>query len=55
MTTVFADSYYYAKRLDKDWSLTDCMSFVTMQECGISDALTADHDFEQAGFIALLE
>jgi len=41
-------------RTDKDWSFTDCISFVTMQERGINDALTADHHFEQAGFQILL-
>ena len=45
----------FAARLDKDWSLTDCISFVVMQEGGITDALTADHHFEQAGFVALLK
>ena len=44
----------YAARPDKDWSLTDCISFVVMQEHGITDALTGDHHFEQAGFKALL-
>ena len=44
----------YAARSDKDWSLTDCISFVVMQQRGISDALTGDHHFEQAGFRALL-
>lgn len=39
---------------DKRWSLTDCTSFVVMRREGISDALTSDHDFEQAGFRALL-
>ena len=39
---------------DKDWSLTDCISFVVMQQLGLADALTADHHFEQAGFAALL-
>ena len=45
----------YAARPDKDWSLTDCISFVVMQEHGLTDALTADHHFEQAGFRALLK
>jgi predicted nucleic acid-binding protein len=45
----------YAGRPDKDWSLTDCISFETMRTHGIRDALTADHHFEQAGFTALLK
>lgn len=45
----------YAERLDKDWSLTDCTSFVAMQLRGLRAALTADHHFEQAGFVALLK
>lgn len=45
----------YRRRLDKDWSLTDCTSFVVMRDRGILDALTADHHFEQAGFRALLK
>ena len=44
----------YEKRLDKDWSLTDCTSFVAMQDRGITEALTGDHHFEQAGFKLLL-
>jgi predicted nucleic acid-binding protein len=44
----------FSQRLDKRWSLTDCISFVVMQERGISEALTGDHHFEQAGFVALL-
>ena len=44
----------YRRRLDKDWSLTDCISFVVMRERGITEALTADHHFQQAGFVALL-
>ncbi len=44
----------YGQRPDKNWSLTDCISFVTMQDRGIREALTGDHHFEQAGFVALL-
>ncbi|MDQ6631968.1 MAG: hypothetical protein M3Y82_09450 [Verrucomicrobiota bacterium] len=45
----------YAKRLDKDWSLTDCISFVVMEDENVTDALTGDRHFEQAGFKILLE
>jgi predicted nucleic acid-binding protein len=45
----------YARRLDKDWSLTDCISFVVMREHGLTHALTGDHHFEQAGFRILLK
>jgi hypothetical protein len=44
----------YESRPDKEWGLTDCISFVVMQEHGVTDALTADRHFEQAGFTALL-
>jgi predicted nucleic acid-binding protein len=44
----------FRERADKAWGLTDCISFVVMQERGISEALTADEHFEQAGFTALL-
>lgn len=44
----------YAARLDQRWSLTDCASFIVMEERGISEALAYDRDFEQAGFTALL-
>jgi predicted nucleic acid-binding protein len=44
----------YARRPDKDWSLTDCLSFVVMTDRGLTEALTGDHHFEQAGFRALL-
>lgn len=45
----------FARRRDKEWSLTDCISFVVMEERGIVEALTADHHFEQAGSRALLK
>lgn len=44
----------YRARDDKKWSLTDCISFVVMQREGIREALTGNHNFEQAGFKALL-
>jgi predicted nucleic acid-binding protein len=44
----------YRERADKEWPLTDCISFVVMKDDGLSEALTADHHFEQAGFKALL-
>jgi uncharacterized protein len=44
----------YRARPDKEWPLTDCISFVVMQDQGLSEALTADHHFVQAGFKALL-
>ena len=44
----------YIARKDKEWGLTDCISFQIMRERGITDALTHDPHFEQAGFRALL-
>jgi predicted nucleic acid-binding protein len=45
----------FARRTDKDWSLTDCISFVAMRQERLAEAFTADHHFEQAGFKALLQ
>ena len=45
----------FERRVDKNWSLTDCLSFVVMKDEGITDALTGDKHFEQAGFTALLK
>lgn len=45
----------YQARRDKDWSLTDCISFEVMRHHGLKEALTGDHHFEQAGFTALLK
>ncbi len=44
----------YSARPDQRWSLTDCASFLVMEERGIPEALAYDWDFEQAGFTALL-
>jgi hypothetical protein len=44
----------FRERLDKEWSWTDCISFVVMREHGLSMALTSDQHFEQAGFTTLL-
>lgn len=44
----------YKNRLDKNWSLTDCVSFKIMEQMGIYEALAYDKHFEQAGFKALL-
>ena len=43
------------ERNDKNWSLVDCSSFVVMENELITDSLTSDHHFEQAGFIRLLK
>jgi uncharacterized protein len=45
----------YTRRPDKDWSLTDCISFDIMEQERLTEALTADHHFEQAGFAILLK
>jgi len=45
----------FRQRPDKDWPLTDCISFAAMKDEGITEALTGDHYFEQAGFRALLQ
>jgi len=44
----------YQQRSDKEWGLTDCISFVLMKQRGLTDALTADEHFRQAGFRTLL-
>jgi len=44
----------YSQRNDKEWGMTDCVSFVVMQARGLSEALTSDDHFRQAGFLTLL-
>jgi uncharacterized protein len=54
-TSLFARAAtLYEKASDKQWSLTDCASFVIMRERKIMNALTFDHHFEQAGFKAMM-
>ena len=44
----------FASRPDKEWGMTDCISFVVMKELDISEALTTDLHFKQAGFNPLM-
>jgi hypothetical protein len=44
----------FAYRLDKSWSMVDCISFVAMKQRRLHEALSADQHFVQAGFRALL-
>jgi len=43
----------YEKYADKTWGLVDCISFVVMREARLTEVLTFDRDFEQAGFTVL--
>jgi uncharacterized protein len=45
---------FYEKRLDKGYSLTDCVSMLTMKTLNIHEILTHDNHFEQEGFNVLL-
>jgi hypothetical protein len=44
----------YRERPDKEWALTDCVSFIVMEDRGINEALTTDEHFQQAGFQVLM-
>lgn len=45
---------FYQSRVDKTWGLTDCISFIVMQQNHLTDAVTGDRHFVQAGFRALM-
>lgn len=45
---------FYEKRLDKGYSLTDCISMLTMKSLNLQGILTHDNHFEQEGFTILL-
>ena len=55
-----SDKYYklglslFCRMLDKNWSLTDCISIEILKEFNIKNVLTADNHFNQAGFNTLL-
>ncbi len=44
----------YENRLDKNYSLTDCISMHAMRERGLTEVLTHDKHFAQEGFSLLL-
>ncbi|MGA2703410.1 MAG: PIN domain-containing protein [Isosphaeraceae bacterium] len=51
----FLDGFaLYKARLDKDYSLTDCISMEAMRQEGITDILTHDNHFTHEGFTILL-
>jgi uncharacterized protein len=43
----------YRARPDKGWGLTDCTSFLLMRQRSLTEVLTMDRHFEQAGFVSL--
>ncbi|MBI3925969.1 MAG: type II toxin-antitoxin system VapC family toxin [Armatimonadetes bacterium] len=45
---------FFLKHSDQSWSFTDCASFCLMKELDLSQALTKDVHFAQAGFVPLL-
>ena len=62
MDVIFVDGALHSKaltllenRIDKNWSLCDAVSFVLMKDRSITEALTTDRHFEQAGFVRLLK
>jgi uncharacterized protein len=52
---LYAEAFkLFSERTDKEWGLVDCVSFVVMRDRAITDALTSDDHFRQAGFNALM-
>ena len=45
---------FYENRLDKEYSLTDCISMNVCREHEVFEVLTHDHHFEQEGFTILM-
>jgi hypothetical protein len=46
---------HYSTALDKEWGLTDCISFAVMRQYDVQFVATGDHHFRQAGFIPLFD
>ena len=54
-TELFAEAFsLYESHQDKEWGLTDCISFAVMRREGVQEALTFDQHFVQAGFQAVM-
>ncbi|NJL65245.1 MAG: type II toxin-antitoxin system VapC family toxin [Methylacidiphilales bacterium] len=52
---LFAKAFtLYKTHQDKAWGLVDCISFIVMKQAGVTQALTFDQHFVQAGFQALM-
>ncbi|VXD12692.1 conserved hypothetical protein [Planktothrix serta PCC 8927] len=45
----------FSQRFDKGYSLTDCISMVTMNQLNITEVLTHDKHFQQEGFIIVFK
>jgi uncharacterized protein len=45
---------FFIKHRDHEWSFTDCFSFIAMRSAGVTEALTKDAHFKEAGFVPLL-
>ena len=54
-TRFHSASVSFRKHSDKEWSFTDCVSFVVMRELRIRDTFTTNRHFRQAGFTPLLK
>ena len=46
---------FFRKHADHQYSFTDCSSFVVMHELQLTDALTTDRHFQEAGFHVLID
>ena len=54
-THFLATLQFYIERSDKQYSFTDCSSMLVMHSEGLVETLSADHHFEQEGFLILLK